>query len=194
MARINLLPWREWERKRKQREFTGMVAAGALFAAITVVIGHMQMEGMIGDQEDRNRFLEGEIKSLDERIVKIKDLESTKAKLLARMNVIQELQSNRPLSVHLMDELVRTLPDGVYLKKFTQKGGQLTLDGVAQSNARVSAYMRNIDGSLWVGNPKLNVIETKTAERRRIAEFTLLAGQKAAATADQEGTMTEGTP
>jgi type IV pilus assembly protein PilN len=194
MARINLLPWREWERKRKQREFTGMVAAGALFAAITVVIGHMQMEGMIGDQEDRNRFLEGEIKSLDERIVKIKDLESTKAKLLARMNVIQELQSNRPLSVHLMDELVRTLPDGVYLRKFTQKGGQLTLDGVAQSNARVSAYMRNIDGSLWVGSPKLNVIETKTAERRRIAEFTLLASQKAASTADQEGTMTEGTP
>jgi type IV pilus assembly protein PilN len=193
MARINLLPWREWERKRKQREFTGMVAAGALFAAIAVVIGHMQMEGMIGDQEDRNRFLEGEIKSLDERIVKIKDLESTKAKLLARMNVIQELQSNRPLSVHLMDELVRTLPDGVYLRKFTQKGGQLTLDGVAQSNARVSAYMRNIDGSLWVGSPKLNVIETKTAERRRIAEFTLLATQKAA-TGDQEGTMTEGTP
>jgi type IV pilus assembly protein PilN len=193
MARINLLPWREWERKRKQREFTGMVAAGALFAAIAVVIGHIQMEGMIGDQEDRNRFLEGEIKSLDERIVKIKDLESTKAKLLARMNVIQELQSNRPLSVHLMDELVRTLPDGVYLRKFTQKGGQLTLDGVAQSNARVSAYMRNIDGSLWVGSPKLNVIETKTAERRRIAEFTLLATQKAA-TGDQEGTMTEGTP
>ena len=187
MARINLLPWREWERKRKQREFTGMVAAGALFAAIAVVIGHMQMEGLIGGQEDRNRYLEGEIKSLDARIVKIKDLESTKAKLLARMNVIQELQSNRPLSVHLMDELVRTLPDGVYLNKVTQKGAQLTLDGVAQSNARVSAYMRNIDGSLWVGNPKLNVIETKTAERRRIAEFTLLASQKSVS-GDQEGT------
>jgi len=187
MARINLLPWREWERKRKQREFTGMVAAGALFAAIAVVIGHMQMEGLIGDQEDRNRYLEGEIKSLDARIVKIKDLESTKAKLLARMNVIQELQSNRPLSVHLMDELVRTLPDGVYLNKVGQKGAQLTLDGVAQSNARVSAYMRNIDGSLWVGDPKLNVIETKTAERRRIAEFTLLASQKSAR-GDQEGT------
>ena len=187
MARINLLPWREWERKRKQREFTGMVAAGAIFAAIAVIIGHMQMEGMISNQEERNRYLEGEIKSLDARIVKIKDLESTKAKLLARMNVIQELQSNRPLSVHLMDELVRTLPDGVYLNKFTQKGADLTMEGVAQSNARVSAYMRNIDGSLWIGNPKLNVIETKTADRRRIAEFTLLASQKAT-NSDEQGT------
>lgn len=192
MARINLLPWREWERKQKQREFTGMVAAGAIFAAIAVVIGHVQMESMISNQEGRNLYLEGEIKSLDERIVKIKDLESTKAKLLARMNVIQELQSNRPLSVHLMDELVRTMPDGVYLSKVTQKGADLTMEGVAQSNARVSAYMRNIDGSLWIGGPKLNVIETKTADRRRIAEFTLLASQKAA-NADQDGTS-EGQP
>ncbi|MBI5460808.1 MAG: PilN domain-containing protein [Gammaproteobacteria bacterium] len=182
MARINLLPWREWERKRKQREFAGMAAAGALLAVIGVIIGHIQMEGMISAQEERNSYLQGEIKTLETRIAKIKDLESTKDKLLARMNVIQELQSNRPLSVHLMDELVRTLPEGVYLKKFAQKGSELTMDGAAQSNARVSAYMRNIDGSLWVGNPKLNVIETKTEDRRRVAEFTLLAGQKAAAT------------
>ena len=180
MARINLLPWREWERKRKQREFAGMAAAGAILAGFGVIIGHFQMEGMISAQEERNSFLQGEIKTLESRIEKIKDLESTKDKLLARMNVIQELQSNRPLSVHLMDELVRTLPDGVYLNKFNQKGPALTMDGVAQSNARVSAYMRNIDGSQWVGSPKLNVIETKTEERRRIAEFTLLAGQKAA--------------
>lgn len=188
MARINLLPWREWERKRKQREFAGMAAAGAVFAAIAVVAGHVQMENMIGGQEERNRFLETEIKTLDARIVKIKDLESTKAKLLARMNVIQELQSNRPVSVHLMDELVRTLPDGVHLRKFTQKGTELTMEGVAQSNARVSAYMRNIDGSLWVGNPKLNVIETKSEDRRRVAEFTLLASQKATANGAQETT------
>ena len=188
MARINLLPWREWERKRKQREFAAMAAGGAVLAVIAVVIGHAQMENMISGQEDRNRFLETEIKSLDARIVKIKELESTKSKLLARMNVIQELQSNRPVSVHLMDELVRTLPDGVHLKKFTQKGTELTMEGIAQSNARVSAYMRNIDGSLWVGNPKLNVIETKSEDRRRVAEFTLLAGQKATANGAQETT------
>ncbi len=182
MARINLLPWREWERKRKQREFAGMAAAGALLAAVGVVIVHFQMDSMIGIQEERNTFLQGEIKTLESRIEKIKDLETTKDKLLARMNVIQELQSNRPLSVHLMDELVRTLPDGVHLKKFAQKGPGLTIDGAAQSNARVSAYMRNIDGSQWVGAPKLNVIETKTEDRRRIAEFSLVATQKAATT------------
>jgi len=191
MARINLLPWREWERKRKQREFAGMAAAGAVLAAVAVVFAHIQMESMIGGQNERNQFLEGEIKALDARIVKIKDLESTKAKLLARMNVIQELQSNRPISVHLMDELVRTLPDGVHLKALTQKGPELTMQGAAQSNARVSAYMRNIDGSEWLGNPKLNVIETKNEERRRIAEFTLLASQKAAAGQEAE---TGGTP
>ena len=190
MARINLLPWREWERKRKQREFAGMAAAGAILAAVVVVIGHFQMEGMISAQEERNSYLQGEIKTLEARIEKIKELESTKDKLLARMNVIQELQSNRPLSVHLMDELVRTLPEGVHLKKFTQKGSELTMNGIAQSNARVSAYMRNIDGSLWVGNPKLNVIETKSEERRRIAEFTLLAGQKAA-TSEPDGAAPE---
>lgn len=191
MARINLLPWREWERKRKQREFAGMAAAGAVLAAVTVVFAHIQMESMISGQNERNQFLEGEIKSLDARIVKIKDLESTKAKLLARMNVIQELQSNRPVSVHLMDEVARTLPDGVHLKTLVQKGSDLTMQGAAQSNARVSAYMRNIDSSAWLGNPKLNVIETKNEERRRVAEFTLLASQNA--TTGQEA-ETGGTP
>ncbi|MBZ0071855.1 MAG: PilN domain-containing protein [Thiohalobacteraceae bacterium] len=191
MARINLLPWREWERKRRQREFGGMAAAGAILAVLAVVFTHIQIESMISGQNDRNQFLTSEIKALDARIVKIKDLESTKARLLARMNVIQELQSNRPISVHLMDELVRTLPDGVHLKTFTQKGPELTMQGAAQSNARVSAYMRNIDGAAWLTDPKLNVIETKNEERRRIAEFTLLASQKA--TAGQEA-GTGGTP
>jgi type IV pilus assembly protein PilN len=188
MARINLLPWREWERKRKQREFVAMAAAGAIFAGIAVVIAHLQMENLISGQEERNSFLQSEIKVLDERIVKIKDMEATKARLLARMNVIQELQSNRPVSVHLMDELVRTLPEGVYLTKATQKGAGLTLQGIAQSNARVSAYMRNIDGSIWIGNPKLNVIQTQTVDRRRVAQFTLLAGQKAVTNSQEDTT------
>ncbi len=191
MARINLLPWREWERNRKQREFAVMAAGGAILAALIVVFAHIQMEAMIGGQNDRNNYLKTEIAALDKRIEKIKDLESTKAKLLARMNVIQQLQSNRPISVHLLDELVRTLPDGVHLNKFTQQGTSLTMEGVAQSNARVSAYMRNIDGSPWLENPKLNVIETKTEDRRRVADFTLLANQKV--TSDQEGGM-GGTP
>jgi type IV pilus assembly protein PilN len=107
-------------------------------------------------------------------------MEKTKNALLARMDIIQQLQRSRPQSVHLMDQLVYTLPDGVYLSKITQKDQSLTMSGVAQSNARVSAYMRNIDNSQWMARPKLDVIETKDAERKRNAEFVLRASQATA--------------
>jgi type IV pilus assembly protein PilN len=177
MARINLLPWREELRKQKQREFAFTLAGAAILGALLVFLAHMQVQGMIESQSARNRFLEEEIVKLDKRIAKIRDLESTKAKLLARMNVIQQLQSSRPLSVHLLDDIVRTLPEGVYLEKLAQEGNNLTFFGVAQSNARVSAYMRNIDGSVWLSKPTLDVIQTETEKRRRIAKFNLRAMQ-----------------
>ena len=177
MARINLLPWREELRKQKQREFAFTLAGAAILGALLVFLAHMQVQGMIESQSARNRFLEEEIVKLDNRIAKIRDLESTKAKLLARMNVIQQLQSSRPLSVHLLDDIVRTLPEGVYLEKLAQEGNNLTFFGVAQSNARVSAYMRNIDGSVWLSKPTLDVIQTETEKRRRIAKFNLRAMQ-----------------
>jgi type IV pilus assembly protein PilN len=177
MARINLLPWREELRKQKQREFAFTLAGAAILGALLVLLAHMQVQGMIESQSARNRFLEEEIVKLDNRIAKIRDLESTKAKLLARMNVIQQLQSSRPLSVHLLDDIVRTLPEGVYLEKLAQEGNNLTFFGVAQSNARVSAYMRNIDGSVWLSKPTLDVIQTETEKRRRIAKVNLRATQ-----------------
>ena len=177
MARINLLPWREELRRQQQREFAFTLAGAGIFAALMVLLVHMQIQGAIESQSARNRFLEEEIVKLDNRIAKIRDLESTKAKLLARMNVIQQLQSSRPLSVHLLDDIVRTLPDGVYLEKLAQESNNLTFFGVAQSNARVSAYMRNIDGSVWLSNPTLDVIQTETEKRRRIAKFNLRALQ-----------------
>jgi type IV pilus assembly protein PilN len=177
MARINLLPWREELRKQKQREFAFTLAGAAILGALLVFLAHMQVQGMIESQSARNRFLEEEIVKLDNRIAKIRDLESTKAKLLARMNVIQQLQSSRPLSVHLLDDIVRTLPEGVYLEKLAQEGNNLAFFGVAQSNARVSAYMRNIDGSVWLSKPTLDVIQTETEKRRRIAKFNLRAMQ-----------------
>jgi type IV pilus assembly protein PilN len=177
MARINLLPWREELRKQKQREFAFTLAGAAILGALLVLLAHMQVQGMIESQSARNRFLEEEIVKLDNRIAKIRDLESTKAKLLARMNVIQQLQSSRPLSVHLLDDIVRTLPEGVYLEKLAQEGNNLAFFGVAQSNARVSAYMRNIDGSVWLSKPTLDVIQTETEKRRRIAKFNLRAMQ-----------------
>jgi type IV pilus assembly protein PilN len=177
MAHINLLPWREELRKEKQQQFAVVSAGTAVVAALLVLLVHMQVEGLIERQNGRNTFLENEIAELDKKIAKIKDLEKTKTALLARMDIIQQLQHSRPQSVHLMDELVYTLPDGVYLEKIIQKGPSLTVSGIAQSNARVSAYMRNIDSSDWIGNPKLDVIETKDAERRRNSEFVLQAGQ-----------------
>jgi type IV pilus assembly protein PilN len=178
MAKINLLPWREELRKQKQQEFAFMSGGAAVIAGLVVLLAHLHVDGLITDQINRNAFLEKEIEILDQRIGRIKELEKLKADLLARMNVIQELQRSRPESVHLMDEIVRTLPDGVHLSKFRQKGKGLSMNGVAQSNARVSDYMRNIDSSDWLTNPKLDQIKTTQVNRRRLANFQLQGKQK----------------
>ena len=178
MAKINLLPWREEIRKQKQREFVITAAGGALLAALIVLLAHFHIDGLINNQNLRNAFLKTQIAVLDQRIGRIKELEKMKADLLARMNVIQELQRSRPESVHLMDELVRTLPDGVYLNSFSQKGRSLDMAGVAQSNARVSDYMRNIDASDWLTAPRLDLIKTTEKNRTRVANFNLRGMQK----------------
>jgi type IV pilus assembly protein PilN len=187
MAHINLLPWRDELRKKKQQQFAVVGAGTAILGALLVLLAHMQMEGLIETQNQRNQFLDKEIAELDTKIAKIRDMEKTKNALLARMDIIQQLQRSRPQSVHLMDQLVYTLPDGVYLKKIAQQDLALTLSGVAQSNARVSAYMRNIDGSQWMAKPKLDVIETKDSERRRSAEFTLRAVQATSTPSKETG-------
>jgi len=187
MAHINLLPWRDELRKQKQQQFAVVGAGAAILGALLVLLAHMQMEGLIDKQNQRNQFLNMEIAELDTKITKIKDMEKTKSALLARMDIIQQLQRSRPQSVHLMDQLVYTLPDGVYLNKIDQKGEALTLSGIAQSNARVSAYMRNIDGSHWMAQPKLDVIETKDNERKRSAEFVLRATQATSTPSEQAG-------
>ena len=179
MAKINLLPWREELRNQKQQEFAFMSGGAAVIAALVVLLAHLHVDGMIKNQGERNAFLEQEIEILDQRIGRIKELEKLKADLLARMNVIQALQSSRPESVHLMDEMVRTLPDGVYLNKLTQKGKKLSMKGIAQSNARVSDYMRNIDSSQWLSDPSLDLIKTTEENRRRLANFQLKGKQKA---------------
>jgi type IV pilus assembly protein PilN len=178
MAKINLLPWREELRKQKQREFVISAGGGALVAGLIVLLAHFHIDGLIDNQNQRNAYLQAQIEILDQRIGRIKELEKMKADLLARMNVIQELQRSRPESVHLMDELVRTLPDGVYLKTFTQKDRSLELGGVAQSNARVSDYMRNIDASEWLTAPRLDLIKTTEVNRTRVANFSLRGKQK----------------
>lgn len=178
MAHINLLPWREELRKQKQREFVTTAVVSAVFAILLVFAAHLFVNSKISFQKYRNDFLQSEINILNKRIKRIEELESMKQGLLARMNVIQDLQSSRPESVHLMDELVRSLPDGVFINNFTQVNRNLTMQGVAQSNARVSDYMRNIDSSEWFSDPRLDQITTTEGNRRRIANFTLRGSQR----------------
>jgi len=177
MARINLLPWREAERNRKQREFLGMLGGGLVLALAVSFYIHVYVAGLIDEQSQRNSFLSGEITQLDHKIREIRDLEKTKSNLIARMNIIQQLQESRPEIVHLIDELVSTIPEGVYLVKASQQGRTLNLEGRAQSNARVSAYMRNIDASKWLGGATLRIIEQKNKGRSEYSQFALTAHQ-----------------
>jgi type IV pilus assembly protein PilN len=178
MARINLLPWRETERKRKQREFAVMTAT-ALVATLIVGVGlHLHVERMIQTQNARNAFLNNEIVKLEAKIQEIQELEKTKASLLSRMDVIQQLQQSRPEIVHLFDELVIAIPEGVFLTAVQQTGRTVILEGRAQSNARVSAFMRSIEASAWIGNPSLLLIEHKDKTGTGLSHFKLQFTQK----------------
>ena len=173
MARINLLPWRETERRRRQRDFFGTTAAFLALAAVLALAVHVQAERMIDGQQGRNQFLQKEIAALDIKIKKIQDLETTKAKLLTRMNIIQQLQESRPEVVHLFDELVATVPDGVYLTRVEQTGRSVIVDGQAQSNARVSSLMRNIEASSWLSSPTLLLIENRDQTGTGLSRFRM---------------------
>ncbi len=166
MAKINLLPWREEQRKEQTRQFLTILGLSAFLTAAIVFLIHMNISGQIDHQQARNQILKDEIANLDIALAEIKGLEETKQQLLARMEVIQSLQQKRPQVVHLFDEIVRTVPEGIYLREIKQNGHLLTIKGVAESNGRVSAYMRNIDGSEWMTTPKLKVIETKKGTLR----------------------------
>lgn len=181
MARINLLPWREAERKKRQQEFGMMVLGGVLLTGLAVFGIHMQFQSMIAAQNQRNAYLEKEIQLVEQQIREIQELDKTKQNLLARMNVIQELQSSRPQIVHLFDEVVSILPDGVYLTSLKQSGTNLAFEGQAQSNARVSSMMRGIDDSEWLSNPKLNLIQSKEKTGTGYSHFKLSASQIAKA-------------
>ncbi|MEL0585841.1 MAG: PilN domain-containing protein [Candidatus Thiodiazotropha sp. (ex. Lucinoma kazani)] len=177
MARINLLPWREAERKERQKEFGLMVLAGALLSAFVVFGIHLLIQSQIEAQNQRNAYLQREIDAVEKQIREIRDLDKTKQNLLARMNIIQELQGSRPQIVHLFDEIVTTLPDGVYLDQVNQKGNMVTIEGQAQSNARVSSMMRNIDDSEWLENPALVFIESKEKTGTGYSHFQLTVKQ-----------------
>ena len=176
MANINLLPWREEERKELTQQFLIVMGFCATLVGALIFFVHVSIGNVIDNQVSRNKVLQDEIKRLDQQLKQISSLESTKSKLLARMDVIQSLQQTRPQVVHLFDEFVRTVPEGIYLNSIKQSGKNLTIQGIAESNGRVSAYMRNIDASEWMSTPKLKIIKTKQGSLRS-SEFTLTTSQ-----------------
>jgi type IV pilus assembly protein PilN len=161
MARINLLPWRAERRKLRQKEFAVMLGASALGAALLAFLIVGFHKAQIEGQNERNAYVKDQITQVDAKIKEIEELDKKKARLLARKQVIEELQANRSQMVHLFDSLVRTIPDGVTLTAIRQAGDELTLEGRSQSNARVSTYMRNLESSGWMANPELSVIEAR---------------------------------
>ncbi len=173
MAKINLLPWRQERRQQKQKQFYVMLGISAAFGLAVAIGGIMFVDALIDNQNKRNDLLTREIKGLEAKIKEIESLEKERASLLRRKQVIEELQSSRSQMVHLFDELVRTIPDGVRLLSIKQAGQQLTLNGTAQSNARVSSYMRSLQQSGWMTNPDLNIIEAKGGDRSMPYQFTL---------------------
>lgn len=173
MARINLLPWRAERRKSRQKEFVGMLGLAALAGVLVAFLVYSYYGGRISGQAERNDYLRGEITKVDGQIKEIEELDQKKSKLLARKEVIEQLQSNRSQMVHLFDSLVRTIPDGVTLTAIKQEGDILTLSGRSQSNARVSTYMRNLESSGWMTNPDLNIIEAKEGNPGLPYEFNL---------------------
>jgi type IV pilus assembly protein PilN len=183
MPRINLLPWRDEERKERKLAFFVAIGGATLAAAVVAGAGFLMLNSMIDSQNQRNDKLRVEIKQLDKQIEEINNLESSKQKFIARMEIIEKLQRSRPEIVHLFDEIVKQLPEGVYLTGVRQQDKRLRFDGIAQSSTRVSAFMRNIDGSEWLRNPDLEIVQSATGG----SGFTLYADQVSTAGADDKG-------
>jgi type IV pilus assembly protein PilN len=170
---INLLPHREARRAAARKHFAVVAAMTAVLAGAVVLLVHGFYATKMSEQVSRNDFLKKETEKLDKDIEEIKKLKDEIAALLSRKQVIETLQADRAQTVYLLDQLVRQMPEGVYLKSITQKGTRVSLVGYAQSNARVSTLMRNIEASAWLEAPKLNEIRTATVNNKRVSEFAL---------------------
>jgi len=172
-VRINLLPHREERRKRGRQHFSVLGGLTAALGAVVVGAGYLYIAGLISTQDERNAFLKSEIAKLDKEIAEIKKLKDEIGALLARKQIIETLQADRAQTVYLLDQMVRQMPEGVYLSSLTQRGLGVNVKGYAQSNARVSTLMRNIESSPWLADPKLVEIKASTVGKKRLSEFTM---------------------
>ena len=173
MIRINLLPHREEARKARRQQFYAMVGAAVAFGALVVFLGYTIINGLISSQAETNDYLKREIAVLDKQIEQIKRLKEQTQALLARKQIIEDLQRDRGETVYLLTELVKQVPEGIYLKSLKQEGGKVNITGYAQSNARVSALMRNLEASPWLENPQLIEVKSVVLNKRRSNEFAM---------------------
>ncbi|MGH8741294.1 MAG: PilN domain-containing protein, partial [Burkholderiales bacterium] len=172
-VRINLLPHRAERRQRARQHFAVLAGLTAALGAVVVGAGYLYIAGLISTQDQRNAFLRSEIAKLDKEIAEIKKLKDEIAALLARKQIIETLQADRAQTVHLLDQLVRQMPEGVYLRQLRQKGLAVSVQGYAQSNARVSTLMRNIESSPWLSSPQLLEIKAAKVGNKRLSEFNM---------------------
>ncbi len=166
MAKVNLLPWREAQRQQRQRNFLLILAATAALAVFAVLAANQVMNGLMADQDSRNDYLRSEVRKLDREIERIEELEEVRDSLISRKNVIERLQGNRSLMVHLFNQIAQTVPEGITLTNVRQSGSELTLNGTSQSESRVSDYIRQIDGATWLSNPTLRIIQADESDER----------------------------
>lgn len=192
MIRINLLPHRELKRAARRRQFNIMLGIAVVASLLTVVLGHSLIAARQSGQEARNTYLEQEIAKLDEQIGEIKKIREQTQALLERKQVVETLQSNRTEVVHLFDQMIRLLPEGLYLKSFTQTGDMINISGYTQSSARVSTLMRSLDDSPWFESASLVEIKAVTVNNLRANEFILTAKQTRQQMDDTQDTKDKG--
>ena len=186
ITQINLLPWREEHRQEQKKQFAVMAVMTCVLAIAIVGLIHFQMQAKINYQLSRNVFITDEINKVNGQIEEISELQKVRRSLIERMEVIQDLQGSRPSIVHLFTEIVSTVPNGVYLESLVQTNTKLKINGQAESNSRVSTYMRNLSASEWLKEPNLTVIEIKDITVNRISTFTLTVDQTSPNASEEE--------
>jgi type IV pilus assembly protein PilN len=187
MAQINLLPWREERRQELKKEFFAAVAFVLALGVGLVLLGDQIVSNQIDNQTRRNDYLAQNIKELDKQVAEIRDLQKRRDQLLDRMRVIQELQGNRPIIVRVLDQLVRTVPDGVFYTKLVTKNKKISISGVAESNNRVSSLMRRLEASDWLANPVLGKVHEAKEFGDQANRFELTVTIEAPAVENQPG-------
>ncbi|WP_250460197.1 PilN domain-containing protein [Microbulbifer litoralis] len=186
MAKINLLPWRQEYRAQKQKEFQQVATLVVIAACASAFLWMKTVDGQIDNQKERNQILQTEINALNKQVREIKDLKKRRQELIDRMRVIQELQGNRPLSVRYFDEMVRSAPEGLWLTGLKRSGDTVQISGVAESNNRVSSFMRNLDQSDWYQSPNLTGVTAKPEFGEQASAFQMTVAVSGRKKEDEE--------